>query len=140
MNSFSAQLGVFDTIAVLSITGTINNWTRNFGTMEEEQSDLWHIIAAKFPPAEEPPIAHFIMSIWRREMVGGKASQMRTSQESWTAAGYGNSGASLFYDVSMCFLPMLLGGRNIPVFHGYHNTFRSCAEIRTDCILGIDIA
>lgn len=67
MYSFSAQDGVLEGRAVLSITGTMRSWTKNFGTSVGYERALWHIIAARFPPAEEPPMATFDRSRERRE-------------------------------------------------------------------------
>ena len=57
--------------AVLSVTGTINSWVKNFGTRFEEEGDnetaFWHMIAARFPPALEPPTAVFKRLRCRRE-------------------------------------------------------------------------
>jgi hypothetical protein len=49
---------------------------------------------ARFPPAEEPPVAILEMSICRAD-APSETSQSRASQQSWTAAGNGVSGASL---------------------------------------------
>lgn len=86
MNSFSFQEAVLEGRAVLSVTGTMRSWSRNFGTMEGAERALWHIIAARFPPAEEPPMATLERS--RESSVAAvDCSQRRASQESWTAAG-----------------------------------------------------
>lgn len=86
VNSFSLHDSVFVVSAVLSVTGTISNCTTNFGTVFGADKALWHMIAAKFPPAEDPPIATF----WRlreRSLEAVEWSHKRDSQESWTAAG-----------------------------------------------------
>lgn len=59
------------------------------------ERDFCVIIAARFPPAEEPPVESLLVLIDRCEAVSGEMSQRRASQQSWTAAGKGSSGASL---------------------------------------------
>lgn len=72
--------------AVLSTTGTRRSWVRKEGTGEGVERALWHMIAARFPPAEEPPIADCERSMesWEAPV---SLSHRRGSQESWTAAG-----------------------------------------------------
>jgi hypothetical protein len=53
------------------------------------------MIAARLPPAEEPPVESLLVLMNRWEAVWGEMSQRRASQQSWTAAGKGFSGASL---------------------------------------------
>lgn len=90
---------------VLFVTGTMRSWVRKLGTEEEEvvvdvlvlrAAAFWVITAARLPPAEEPPIA--ILERLRDRRVEPSLWVQRTaSQESWTAAGKGFSGASLFW-------------------------------------------
>jgi len=57
---------------------------------------LWHIIAARLPPAEEPPVETLRRFSGAGIVEGASVeSQRRASQQSWTAAGYGDSGARL---------------------------------------------
>jgi hypothetical protein len=60
---FSFQLKLLKVEAVLFVTGTINSWVRNFGTRLAEEggneATFWHMIAARLPPALEPPTAVF---------------------------------------------------------------------------------
>lgn len=51
------------------------------------------MMAARFPPAEEPPMAVLEGLRDRVEMVEGRRVQRTASQLSWTAAGKGDSGA-----------------------------------------------
>ena len=80
--------------AVLSVTGTIRIWALKFGTRDGVETALWHIVAVRLPPAEEPPIAAFERSRFRR-VDPVLCTQSRDSQESCTAAGKGSSGARL---------------------------------------------
>lgn len=85
--------------AVLSVTGTISSCilkTIGFG----RRAALWHMIAARFPPAEDPPMASLEEEIFRVSWPMGEVAQRTASQESWTAAGNGSSGASLVGAVS----------------------------------------
>lgn len=77
---------MFWIVAVLSVTGTIRSWTLNAGTRVGDERALWHNIAARFPPADEPPMAALERLRCRRELPVD-LSQRRDSQESWTAAG-----------------------------------------------------
>lgn len=80
-------------MAVLSVTGTERSWAWKW-TGGDRVSALCVIIAARFPPAEEPPVASLDTSTESSE--GPSAiSQRRASQQSWTAAGQRSSGASL---------------------------------------------
>jgi hypothetical protein len=92
---------LFSTVAVLSMTGTIRICNRKVGEGGGAIAALWHIIAARLPPAEEPPVACLLRSRERREapMV---CVHSTASQESLTAAGQGASGASLVEGVSAC--------------------------------------
>lgn len=86
MNSLSFQEVFVGGSAVLSITGTERSWREILGTVEGAERALWHITAARFPPADEPPIAAFERSMFSND--GPKVlSQRRASQESCTAAG-----------------------------------------------------
>jgi len=80
--------------AVLSVTGTIRSCVlKTIGF--ERRAALWHMIAARFPPAEDPPMAILEEEIFRTFWPIGDVAQRTASQESWTAAGKGSSGASL---------------------------------------------
>ena len=70
----------------MSVTGTMRSCARNFGTSVGAERALWHIIAARFPPAEEPPIATLERSR-ARAWAPVEFSQTSVSQESCTAAG-----------------------------------------------------
>jgi hypothetical protein len=59
---------------------------RKVGTRDGDERALWHITAARFPPAEEPPIADLERSIESWD-APPSLSHRRGSQESWTAAG-----------------------------------------------------
>ena len=78
---------------MLSVTGTERSWARKW-TGGESVRALWVMIEARFPPAEEPPVAILDVLIESRERPS-EISQRRDSQQSWTAAGKGFSGASL---------------------------------------------
>jgi hypothetical protein len=53
-------------------------------------------MAARLPPAEEPPTLSLDLRLmFKWVIVEGVCSQRRASQQSWTAAGKGFSGASL---------------------------------------------
>jgi hypothetical protein len=65
-------------------------------------------------------------------------SQRRASQESWTAAGYGSSGANLQNQVRGFRLGV--ERRKVPIIHRNHNTSRSLAKIRTNRILRLNVA
>lgn len=95
MNSFDFHAGLFVVSAVLSVTGTMSSCLRNLGLEEDVLSAiLWQTVAARLPPAEEPPMACFDRSRLRRD-APGPWIQFVASQESCTAAGNGHSGASL---------------------------------------------
>ena len=66
---------------MLSVTGTMRSWTLNGGTRVGDERALWHITAAKLPPAEEPPMATFEGLSCRRESPI-VCSQRSASQES----------------------------------------------------------
>jgi hypothetical protein len=68
---------------VLSMTGTIRSWTRNFGTRVGAETAL---TAARLPPADEPPMVTLERSAERRE-APIELSHTRASQQSCTAAG-----------------------------------------------------
>ena len=67
MNSHSFHDLLFEGEAVLSVTGTMRSCARNLGTSVGAERALWHMIAARFPPAEEPPMATLERSMERWE-------------------------------------------------------------------------
>lgn len=94
MNSYAAQVELVFVSAVLSITGTDKS-CREILKGVSRATVRWHIIAARFAPAEEPAVAILRGSMERRSRVKGVVIQRRASQASWTAEGKGDSGASL---------------------------------------------
>jgi hypothetical protein len=72
----------------VSVTGTMRIWRRNLGTRVGEQVDLWHIIAARLPPAEEPPMAIF-EGLSERRLVPVLRSKRRVSSSRGLLLGRG---------------------------------------------------
>lgn len=84
---------------MLSVTGTMRSWVRKereLGAVSERAFCV--ITAARLPPAEEPPTA-ILVRLRESRVEPSFWSQRRASQESWTAAGKGFSGASLDYSL-----------------------------------------
>jgi hypothetical protein len=80
-------------MAVLSVTGTESTWDVKW-TGGDNARAFWDTIAARLPPADDPPIAILDRLIESLE-TPSETSHSNASQLSYTAAGQGYSGARL---------------------------------------------
>lgn len=86
-------------MAVLSATGTESSCVATVGKSGRFVA-RWQMMAVRFAPADEPPIAIREMSRLSFSVPVVEMAQRTDSQQSSTAAGKGFSGASLKVKVS----------------------------------------